>query len=369
VRRRSKDRGKSEPNSYVRSIRSVDIAGSINEASAGEWARGSSVAMTRRGVGAVVIGRNEGARLIACLRSIGERVKPVIYVDSGSTDGSPAAAARLGATVVALDVSQPFTAARARNAGFAALGGGDGVEFVQFVDGDCELAEGWLDEAASFLTQRPDVAAVCGRRRERHPDASVFNRLCDIEWNTPPGEAAACGGDALMRVFAFAAVGGFDETLMAGEEPELCSRLRARGWKIWRLDADMTVHDAAMTRLSQWWRRGVRSGYGYAQVWSATKGRPERLYGAELRRALIWAGLVPALILLAALASPAAGAAMSLVYPLQVMRIAIRRAGSHAGAWAYAAFMVLAKFAELQGILRFFRQPGRPRALIEYKAG
>ena len=38
-------------------------------------------------VDAVVIGRNEGARLIACLDSLQGQVRRVVYVDSGSTDG------------------------------------------------------------------------------------------------------------------------------------------------------------------------------------------------------------------------------------------------------------------------------------------
>lgn len=49
------------------------------------------------GVGAVIIGRNEGARLVACLASFPGWVRPLVYVDSGSTDGSVAAARAAGA--------------------------------------------------------------------------------------------------------------------------------------------------------------------------------------------------------------------------------------------------------------------------------
>ena len=156
-----------------------------------------------------------------------------VYVDSSSTDRRVAEAERRGDHVFQLDLTRPFTAGRARNEGFAAL---KAVEFVQFIDGDCELAPTWLERARSFLDERPDVAVVCGRRQERDPQASVYNQLCDLEWNTPIGEAEACGGDALMRAAPFAALGGFSDYLIAGEEPELCHRLRAEGWKIWRLD-------------------------------------------------------------------------------------------------------------------------------------
>jgi glycosyltransferase involved in cell wall biosynthesis len=158
--------------------------------------------------GAVIIGRNEGARLVACLASFPAQVRPLVYVDSGSTDGSVAAARAAGAEVVALDMGVPFTAARARNAGFARLEALGAPEFVQFVDGDCVLQPGWLPAAEAFLLARPEVGVVCGRRREIRPEASIWNRLCDAEWDTPVGPAKACGGDALMRVAAVRAVGG-----------------------------------------------------------------------------------------------------------------------------------------------------------------
>jgi len=101
---------------------------------------------------------------------------------------------------------------------------------------------------------------VCGCCRERFPDRSIFNMLCDIEWDTPVGEANACGGDAMMRADAFGQANGYRDDLIAGEEPEICVRLRAVGWKIWRLGEEMTLHDAVMTRFSQWWNRTKLSG-------------------------------------------------------------------------------------------------------------
>ncbi|MEO9123976.1 MAG: glycosyltransferase, partial [Microcoleus sp.] len=202
-------------------------------------------------IGLVAIGRNEGVRLEACLQSAIDKVALVVYVDSGSTDGSLELARSLGADTVELDLSTPFTAARARNEGFARLLElAPDIEFVQFVDGDCEVVDGWLDRAQRELTACPDVAAVCGRRRERYPEATIYNQLCDIEWDTPVGETKACGGDSMMRSAAFEQVEGFNPTLIAGEEPELCVRLRQKDWKIIRLDAEMTLHDAQMTSFA-----------------------------------------------------------------------------------------------------------------------
>jgi GT2 family glycosyltransferase len=218
-------------------------------------------------VGVVAIGRNEGERLARCLASLDPAARPTVYVDSGSTDGSPDRARSLGAEVVALDLSVPFTAARARNAGFdRLLAVAPEVEYVQFADGDCEVDPNWIPTATAELDARPDVAVVCGRRRERFPAATVYNRLCDLEWAGPAGETLACGGDALVRVSALKAVGGYRPDLIAGEEPELCVRLRANGGKIVRLAAEMTRHDAAMTRFGQWWKRNVRAGHAFAQV-------------------------------------------------------------------------------------------------------
>ncbi len=224
--------------------------------------------------GAVVIGRNEGDRLRICLESILHLAVQTVYVDSGSTDSSVKMARDIGVEVVQLDMSIPFTAARARNEGFNRLLELEpGISYVQFVDGDCEMQHSWSEAALCFLQQHEYVAVVCGRRRERFPERSIYNLLCDIEWNTPIGEAKACGGDAMMRVQAFSGVQGFRNNLIAGEEPELCVRLRQAGWKIWRLVEEMTLHDAAMNRFSQWWKRSVRAGYAFAEG-AAIHGAP-----------------------------------------------------------------------------------------------
>ncbi|OYW45983.1 MAG: hypothetical protein B7Z08_00185 [Sphingomonadales bacterium 32-68-7] len=301
-------------------------------------------------LGVVAIGRNEGARLERCLRSLADAPGPVIYVDSGSSDGSPERAAALGAEVLGLDPRRPFTAARARAEGFQRLGLlAPELEFVMFVDGDCEVEPGWLGAATGFLDREPGFAVVCGRRRERFPQASRYNALADSEWATPIGEALASGGDAVFRCAAYRAVGGFDPAIIAGEEPELCSRLRAAGWRIMRLDMPMTVHDAAMDRFSQWWRRAVRSGMGYAQAWWATRARgPGALFRAELLRALAWAGVLP---LFALLLGAAVHPALVLLWPLATLAQALRIARREG--WFRAKLSVAGKYAELIGAVRY----------------
>ena len=314
--------------------------------------------MVEPSLGVVVIGRNEGERLIACLHSLAPLSLPVVYVDSASTDGSREAARAAGATVVALDLVRPFTAARARNEGAEALvERWPDLRYVQFVDGDCTVAPAWIETARAFLEAEPSYAVACGRRRERHPEASPYNRLADIEWATPVGDAAACGGDALMRLDAFGAVGGFDAALIAGEEPELCSRLAAAGWRVRRLDAEMTVHDAAMTRLGQWWNRAVRSGFGYAQAWRATRRAARPLYARELARAAAWSA---GPILLALVAAAAVRPAWLLLAPAlwagQTLRLALRFGPADGLSWRRAGLLTLGKLAETWGALRFVRR-------------
>lgn len=311
-------------------------------------------------IGIVVIGRNEGERLVRCLASLPAEGVATIYVDSGSTDGSIDAATRAGARVVTLDLSIPFTAARARNAGLAALTAAErGIAYVQFIDGDCELDPAWIATARAFLDANPTVAVVFGRRREKFPDASIYNDLCDREWDTPVGPAEWCGGDALMRLTALTAIGGYNDALVAGEEPELCMRLRADGWAIWRIDAEMTRHDAAITRFSQWWTRARRGGFAYAQVASVLQRGIPDIFAPSRRRALIWGFGFPATLIVAAVVSPVAALVVGLVPVAQIARIALRDKGPRR--WAFAAFGMLAKLPEAIGIAQFQLQSLRKR--------
>jgi|GEM_PF-1159858 hypothetical protein len=328
---------------------------------------GSSMAWRQRAV-FVVIGRNEGARLVACLKSIKSLSDQLVYADSCSNDGSPGVAKSLGAIVVSIS-SPPYNAARGRNEGLsAAVAHFPDCEFVQFLDGDCILQPDWPKAAIDFLDANPEVSAVCGRRFEAFPDASIYNHLADLEWNTPVGRSRACGGDSMMRVSAVLSAGSFDPELMAGEEPELCSRLRAHGWDIWRLGELMTEHDAAIFHFGQWWRRTVRSGFGYAQTWLKTRSSPEPLGAPQLRSALLWGVLFPSLALAAALLLANVGYLLLLpsAYALQMARIGLRTQGCFRVRFASGALLMLAKIAELLGALRCLTSRSYKHS-IEYK--
>lgn len=316
-------------------------------------------------MGVVVIGRNEGERLRLCLESVRALASQIVYVDSGSTDHSRSMAAEMGASVVELDLSSPFTAARARNQGvFRLLERQPDTEYILFVDGDCEVVSGWLEASTQFMRDHPGCAVVCGRRRERFPQQTVYNQLCDEEWDTPIGEARACGGDALMRANAFTSVNGYRDGMIAGEEPELCVRLRQKGWSIQRLDQEMTLHDAAITRFGQWWKRSMRAGHAYAEGSWLHGSLPERHCVPETRRALVWGACIPAIAVILALAWGPGWLALFAIYPLQFFRL-WWKTGSRFTAW----FMLVGKFAETVGILKFHwtRIKGGSARIIEYK--
>lgn len=330
-----------------------------------------------RNIGMVTIGRNEGDRLVRCFQSLQRQLDPdmpIVYVDSGSTDGSVAKAKEMGIEVVNLDMSVPFTMARGRNAGFQyLLAHYPELEFVHFIDGDCELLPDWLSQALDFIQTDPQIAVVCGQRRERFPAASPYNRLAEMEWHTPVGEATACGGDALMRVAAIKAVGGYNPTLICGEEPEMCIRLRRQGWKIWRIDADMTLHDAAMLHFGQWWKRSIRGGWFVAEGFALYGREAEQYQRKEHTSGWLWGLIMPLLALV--LAWPTRGVSLLLllgycVLGFKIYRYRIQAFGdAPADARVYAFYCTLSKFPQVIGQAKYWlnRWQNKQATLIEYK--
>jgi GT2 family glycosyltransferase len=295
----------------------------------------------------------------------------VVYVDSASTDGSVDLARSLGAQVLQLDMSTPFSAARARNAGWRLLASQHPrAKYVQFVDGDCCIAEHWVAEAHAALERNPQWVAVCGRRRERFPDASIYNWLCDLEWSTPAGQSNAFGGDAMVRLDALESVGGYRDDVIAGEEPELCVRLRRQGGQIWRLDTEMTAHDANIHQFRQWWTRAKRGGYAFALGAHLHGNSDDRHWVNESRRAQLWGLFLPTLIAGGTLLVDARLLGLTLIYALQFARLFARfRHHGWQRAAALSAFTVIGKFAEAAGHIRFWQDQllRRNRQIIEYK--
>lgn len=317
-------------------------------------------------IAVVVIGRNEGARLVASLASLKGVVPRIVYVDSGSTDNSLQAARDAGAQVVELDLSIPFTAARARNAGFEALD--PKPQFVQFIDGDCMLEEGWLQHGLDALARQPDLGIVTGWRSEIHPDASVYNGLADFEWHRPAGDIEVCGGDMLVRTKAFLVVNGFNPSLIAGEDEEFCIRVGKAGWRVHRLPEKMTRHDADMARFGQWWQRSVRAGHAYANV---SILHPEYSIRTRLR-ILVFGAVLPILAILGLIVSSWLLVPVVALYVVSYARtVRGLRAGGLTARKAYhqSVFLSLSKLPNFIGMLTYYWRKLRQKEmlLIEYK--
>ncbi len=305
-----------------------------------------------------------------CLESLKAQSLRCVYVDSGSTDASVTEARSRDMEVVELDLSTPFTAARARNAGYRRLVEvGDPIDYVHFVDGDCEICPGWLGTAQDFLEQRHDVGIVFGLQKERHPEASIYSTLLDVEWDTAFGEVATSAGLLMCRTELFDRVGGFREDLIAGEDPEFCLRARLTGARIWHLHDPMAFHDGNMMRFTQWWRRAMRTGYAFAEGFKLHGKRPVSHYRRELGSVYVWAVIIPVLVLIASIVVSRWCLLGLLLYPLQVVRIAMRGRRDARSNWLYALFVVIGKLPEFLGVVRFHRDRirNRQKLLIEYK--
>ena len=311
------------------------------------------------GIGVVVIGRNEGPDLARCLGALPRGAVPVVYVDSGSTDGSPALARSLGVDVVDLDPAIPFSAARGRNEGAQhLLRAHPELRYLQVVDGDTELSPGWLEAGAAAMAEDELLAAVGGRLRERDARSSLCKRAFDVELETSSRQHTL--GTAMYRFAAFREVGGFRSDLKAGEEPELCVRLRRAGWRVARLDTPMGVHDVGPLRVGEWWQRCSRAGRAYAEGATIHGEGPEAHWSWEHKRALVGGVAVPAVAL--ALAPVTLGATVvllaagGLVSWTRAYTAARKRAHEKGNAAAWATACVVGRLAEGQGALQFHRQ-------------
>jgi glycosyltransferase involved in cell wall biosynthesis len=333
--------------------------------------------MTLPALSIVVIGRNEGQRLVRCLQSIAsihsvhEGIE-VLYVDSASSDGSPEVAARLGAQTIVLNATHP-TAALGRNAGWKQAA----AQFILFLDGDTILDPDFPARAFAAILADESVAAVWGHRREIHPENSIYNRILDLDWIYPPGPAEFCGGDVLMRRAALEAAGGYDGTLIAGEEPELCRRMRALGCQILHIDAPMTGHDLEMRRFRQYWKRALRAGHAYAEVSSRFRRSGDPFWQSErvgnFRRGGFWifsflaAGI--ASILLHSILPAALWLVMLAVLSLRSAWKARWKSTSAPTLLAYGLHSQLQQVPICIGQLSYDLNPrkGQQKKLIEYK--
>ena len=324
-------------------------------------------------LGIVIIGRNEGDKLKVCLNRCKTYTEKIVYVDSGSTDDSVDFAKSLGIDIIELDLSVPFSAGRARNSGYFHLQENyTELEYTQFIDGDCELENNWLVQGISFLDKETHYAIVAGRVRERFPDASIYNRLCDLEWDTPTGEVEECGGIFMIRNSAFQEIKGFNPSVIAGEEPDLCYRLTKAKWKIYRLSDPMVLHDAQLAKFSQWKRRAIRSGHAYAQGYYLHREEKDGYCLKDSQKIWFWAFLYPLFIFLTVIFFDIKALILFVLYILQFVKITgncHKWTGSLKQSVLYSFFTILGRWPQLAGQIIFLKRllKGESWRIIERK--
>ncbi len=309
-------------------------------------------------VGVVVIGRDEGDRLVRAIEAARIDAATVVYVDSNSTDGSRERAAALGAVVVHL-TEGPYTPSRGRQDGFQELTRlHPTLPYVQFIDGDCTLRPGWIGTAHAYLEAHPDVAAVFGRRREERCRESVYSRLMDIDWDHTAGDAPNFGGDCLARCQAVADAGGWSASTINAEDIDLSFRIRERGGRIVRLADEMTSHDVRMSRFGQYWRRAVRAGYGYAEVGLRYRHGPGRMLLKRMVSSVLYGFVLPLVALVSLFLWWPLAALIGLLY-LRILAKLVVRARTRGASWgtslAYAGLNLVCKPASFQGVMHYVR--------------
>ncbi|MEI6708789.1 MAG: glycosyltransferase [Methylococcales bacterium] len=329
--------------------------------------------MTKPLISVVVIGRNEGQRLVACLKSIKDVTLPIelIYVDSNSQDDSPELAKALGAKVLSVNPPRPC-AAIGRNAGWRVAT----APYILFLDGDTLLHPNFLQLALDAMADET-VAVVWGHRREIYPEQSFYNRVLDLDWIYPTGIVEFCGGDALMRRHILEQVDGFSENLIAGEEPELCQRIRAQGKVILHIDQPMTRHDLAITQFQSYWKRALRTGHAYAEVSQRTKKTAFPLWQHDCRHNALHATVLTTLLLSAMILSMITGDVLAMVglvfaYTFLILRSAYRSRWKNSQPFTLLLYGIHSHFQQIpiacgQLSYWYYRFRNKQQGLIEYK--
>lgn len=319
-------------------------------------------------IGIVVIGRNEGDRLRTSLDSALTTKYCVVYIDSGSKDLSVQISRAKNIPTVELQNTEPFTAARARNAGFKFLKElYPNIKYVQFVDGDCQLIEGWIPYGVTYLKEHADIAIVTGDLHEMEAKESIYNNLCELEWRKDPGETLSCGGNFLIKSEVFQKLGGFKCKMIAAEEEEFCSRVRKEGWKICNLKHPMAIHNASMHHISEWFNRSIRTGYAFAQsLYENIEPHTKEYYST-----LFWGLLFPIAVLLSWYVYGPHALDLLFLYPLLAIKIYWnkRKTWTEYESIIYSLFCVIGKFPNVIGLLKYHldRIRGKFRGTIDYK--
>ncbi|MDC7223954.1 MAG: glycosyltransferase family 2 protein [Spirochaetales bacterium] len=236
-------------------------------------------------ISVVIIGRNEGEKLVRCIESVRKINYPqdlleVLYVDSDSSDQSLERAREAGVDKALSLVSDRPCAAAGRNRGLRESRG----ELVLFLDGDTIIEPDFLEKALPSFEDE-SIAIVYGNRCEIHED-QFYIQLCNRDWDRTYGFTETSGGDILARRSVMEEIGGYYE-IIAGEDPEMSNRVVNRGYRILHIEAKMVDHDLGIRTFPMYWKHAVRSGFAYSIVADLTGKREKALWVRENGKIMI----------------------------------------------------------------------------------
>jgi hypothetical protein len=201
--------------------------------------------------------KNDARRLARCLAAIAaNRRDPadatVIVADNGSSDDSPRVAAAAGARVMSLP---GLRVSEMRNQAAASTE----AELLAFIDADHEIVPDWIPTAVSALAGA-DIGAA-GALYSAPENGTWVQKMYGVLRGRTKGrsEVAWLGsGNLVVRRSAFQQLGGFDPSLEACEDVDLCQRLKSAGWTIIADERLGSVHHgdpptlAALFRAERW---------------------------------------------------------------------------------------------------------------------
>lgn len=195
-------------------------------------------------VSVIIKALNEESGIVAtiesALRAVSKVGGEVVLADSCSTDRTIELAMRFPVRIVQLANPSERCCGVGPQLGYQHSGG----EFIYIIDGDMQLLDGFLEEALDILAQRPYVAGVGGRVVELNTESLEYvSREQRASVHRRSGSVDRLDGGGLYRRSAIEAAGYFsDRNLHSYEEYDLGVRLRALGWKLWRVPHGAVNH-------------------------------------------------------------------------------------------------------------------------------